>query len=141
MKYIKEYNRLKNTPKKVVTDNLGYSIFKMSQFKDNHTVAGFSDSQIRIIEDLLNKKKSKLSYEWVSQGSHPKLEVYLKLTYKEWTKHNIKQFEDGYCTYITFITAYEDDWFAISNINKDYGYTSFYIADQMDELLNYLDEI
>lgn len=151
MKYIKEYNSIKNRniPTKVVADERGLAVVKMAEFKENHTIIGFSTSQIRLIEDLLNKKKSKVSYEWIEflEGSDTfnqlkdKDAVYLKLTYKEWTTHQIKQFRDGYSTYLVYITAYEDEWFTISKVSKKWGYTSLYIADQMDELLNYLDEI
>ena len=36
------------------------------------------------------------------------------------------------------ISAREDEWFLISEVNNTYGYTDMYLADQFDQVLEFI---
>ena len=117
MKYIKEYNE--EMPEMVEPDNV-YVIFKLNNFRKKYKPVDFSDYQMKQIDSLLDENND-IYHEWSSVNGFKVLRI-------------------SNPDYDIFISQREDEWFIITEVEKP-GPTVFYIADQIDQLLNYLDKI
>lgn len=123
-----------NMPKKFEADDDEMAIFKWSRFKEDHPQVEFTQSQRDQIQNLLDK--SKFSHRWWS-GLNGGPEA-LQIVYNKWTEHDIPQWKSGFNKYVVDISAREDEWFLISEVNNTYGYTDMYLADQFDQVLEFI---
>lgn len=122
-----------NMPQKFEADD-EMAIIKWSRFKEEHSQIEFTQSQRNQIQNLLDK--SKFSHRWWS-GLNGEPEA-LQIVYNKWTEHDIPQWKSGFNKYVVDISAREDEWFLISQVNNTYGYTDIYLADQFDQVIEFI---
>jgi len=123
-----------NMPNKFEADDNEMALIKWVRFKEEHKQIEFTDKQREEIQSLLDK--SKFSHRWYS-GLNGGPEA-LQVVYNKWTEHNIPQWKSGFNKYVVDITAREDEWFLISEVNNNFGYTDIYLADQFDQVINFI---
>lgn len=122
-----------NMPQKFEADD-EMVIFKWSRFKEDHPQIEFTQSQRNQIQNLLDK--SKFSHRWWSGLNVGP--VALQIVYNKWVEHDIPQWKSGFNKYVVDISAREDEWFLISEVNNTYGYTDIYLADQFDQVIEFI---
>lgn len=122
-----------NMPQKFEADD-EMAIIKWSRFKEEHSQIEFTQSQRNQIQNLLDK--SKFSHRWWS-GLNGGPEA-LQIVYNKWTNHEMPQWKSGFNKYVVDISAREDEWFLISQVNNTYGYTDIYLADQFDQVIEFI---
>lgn len=123
-----------NMPQKFEADDDEMAIMKWLRFKEEHPQIEFTQSQRNQIQNLLDK--SKFYHRWWS-GLNGGSEA-LQIVYNKWTEHDIPQWKSGFNKYVVDISAREDEWFLISEVNNNHGYTDMYLADQFDQVLEFI---
>lgn len=122
-----------NLPEKIEATDGEFAIEKWSKFKENHIRCSFTNSQKEQIIKLIDLRKCNYKFGINSDGNES-----LILTHMKWVDHSIPQWKSGYNKIRIDIDPYKDEWFLISVVNYKYGYTDIYIADQFDQLINFI---
>lgn len=124
-----------NMPQRFEADDGELGVIKWSNFKEKHPAIDLTPSQIQQIAKLLDIRKFNWKVFNGQDESHPDS---LIITYNKWTEHTLPQYKSGYNKYQVHISAHEDEWFTISEVNYHYGYSDLYLADQFDQVLNFV---